>query len=315
MSDSVKVGKNPNNIVVARGRNFKSYRNDNYEQDKQELSSEEKKNIEEIIDSVFRMRPSEFKGLHLQNIVTSNDLMQLINSSFGNIFLDYYGGRIFPNPRDPREIITEIFFTPKPEYINEEGGKKVQLPNNMILALSQIGGGEKDEKKETTSNGKIPLKPIVRRLSTKSNAISGYKYEFTEAAKIAFTPFINKKFWGKKLDKHNNPTINWRQIITETSIAPVIGRDPMLVYTFPIDIVAFAREYWGDKNKDGHPVDYDVALFNPFPNYYNNPAFMSPETANWMFQITQVDKDVVFQIGQNLGGFNTNQNGIIPFKR
>ena len=309
MGDSIKMGveNNADDIVVAHGRNFRAYR-DNYDQQQQQKSGEAKDSTQKPDDGVsksdFHMMPVEFHGLHLQNIITSNDFVTMINTSFGNIFPDFYAGRVFPNPRDPREIVAEVAFSPRKNMSKP--------PENMIFALSEVGKPNKED--NTSGDKKFTSKDVIKRMSNLNRNI-GHKYEFTEAAKKAFAPMINKKFYLKKLDQYNKPMINWKQIITETSMSPVIGANPILLYVFPIDIIAFCREYWGNTDKDGHPVHYMVEPYQPLPNQYTGQAaYPNPEGLTWLFQVTQINDDAVYKVFQTMG-MNTNQNGFIPYRR
>jgi len=217
-------------------------------QQKSTPTEEEKVNARKLV-----IEKVPFTGTTISKITTTMDVASMVNSLFKDIFFDYEGSVLSPNPHNGMMDLS-LFFRDKGE--NRDNSRFKNIVDNTSISRE--------------------AKPFdrIRSLNIRnSNKI----YTVTDETKKILTPYMNTNY--------RKPNVNWNQVVTEEIEPTYTGRHQVFVRVSGLSINSILKDVYGDTSESGSRIDYEIRLLRPLS--------MVEGHGNFLINITQLDvKDV-----------------------
>ena len=252
----------------------------------------EEKKVEnkEYIPCKLNITPVPFRQTHAMTLLTTDEIVNMINNTFAAAFNDYYAARVYAKNG---MIFADISFTPVSKQ-NENSDKLYCLKSKI----------QPDDSKGSVMS-------TVRRWNQGNGASP---FEMTDDAKEALSVFVPTNFRNGIDRKHGNiPNINWKQACRETAQnnywSPMANR---IMYVIPIDVNVFIRNYFGSTNADGDRVLYFISILS---QRVANPAIQHNMNTQYVFAVAQVAENNLREIGSSVLGTNiVHPDGFVPYR-
>ena len=260
---------------------------------KEEVKKEEEK---QQVTKIY-VTQKKFEKTHAVSLLTSQELIDMINDMFMKLFGDYYGARIRV---ENGEIKADIAFTPSTYGSND--------PDKLMAIEDSF-----DSKNSTNS-----LMTKIERFN--GSKMSGSKYRLTQDAKEGLAKFVNKKYRINGFVKGDmeTPRINWGNAAREECIQGYYnGVSTQIIIKIEIDIEFFVNSYFSHRNDEGHKCVYMINVQRPLGM---NPQMMQPyafnyNCTNYAFVIYQIDEENSTKKNAAIGGAPVANNlGFVPVR-
>lgn len=230
--------------------------------------------------------PADFDETMKVKLLSSIDLCTMINSLFIPIFKDYYGCTVEGDPARPSDLMMSLYFCKG--YNKKAGGGAIY---NLIPVGSKKESTSIQEKINFINNTNKPSK--LYKLSSETQDIL-MKYVF---------PHDKVRVGGKNgepiVEKlANRRTINDYLVETTESNAYGYGYNVVDVIRGLNPLTAIT-EYYGVKNPEGDPVQYELKRINPIADANVAPVGNNPR--NFLMAISQLNMPRTEQLWKNSG--------------
>ena len=167
------------------------------------------------------------------------ELASTINSLLSQVFYDYEGCFLTPNPTFPNILDVALYFKDK--------------------------GTPTDERTKSVVSTKVPeTSTPFGRIRSMNLRNQDKNFDLNQETKQALAELM---YPSNGYDRETGlPKINWKQCIAETVETNGFGLQNIYVKVTGIDLVQVIKKIYGSKDEDGSKVDYNVTLVNGLVN-------------------------------------------------
>ena len=201
-------------------------------------------------------------------LITSKELAKHINGVFKGIFTDYCGCNL-----------TQSQFTVELEltlFFNETANNTAALTNAIERAIKPSGSIAQNLQMITANN-------------------RSKMYQFANGGKDVLENFVSNTY------KNNKGKVNWGQLVTEQLDS---GSRYQYLVVQGLDLNKILKFICGNKNKDGHKLEYKVSVIRSVNDQLQLNAMYGmyrPGVINYLLSVMMLDCDEVNKMVSSLG--------------